>query len=68
MTATAIKIDGARKVGNTITAYTFAGGRFILKHRFAHRDCPKLGQTLRAIRERGVIDMAYWRVARKGEF
>lgn len=65
---TTIQIDGARKVGNTITAYTFTGGRYILKHRFAHRDCPVLGKTLRAIRERGTIDMTFWRVARKGEF
>lgn len=63
-----MKIDGARKVGAQICAYTIKdGGRFILKHRFAHRDAPELGRTLRAVRERGEINMAYWRPARKGE-
>jgi hypothetical protein len=67
MNTTTIKIDGARKVGAMIHAYTRTGGRFILKHRFAYRDCPELGNTLRAIRDRGVIDMRYWRVAGRGE-
>jgi len=67
MTSQTLNIDGARKVGAQICAYTFTGGRFVLKHRFAHRDCPKLGETLRAVRERGQIDMKYWRVANPGE-
>lgn len=63
-----VKIDGARKVGAQICAYTIKdGGRFILRHRFAHRDAPELGRTLRAVRERGEINMMYWRPARKGE-
>lgn len=62
-----MRIDGARKVGAMICAYTRTGGRFMLNHRFPHRDHPSLGKTLRAIREKGEIDMRYWRVARKGE-
>ena len=63
-----LKIDGARKVGAQICAYTIKdGGLYILMHRFPHRDHPSLGDTLRAVRERGEINMAYWRPARKGE-
>ena len=63
-----LRIDGARKVGKQICAYTYAdGGRYILKHNFPHRDCAELVKTLRAIREKGEINMTYWRPARKYE-
>lgn len=62
------KIDGARKVGATIAAYTLKGERFVLNHRFPHRDHPSLGKTLRAVREAGEINLIHWRIARSGDF
>lgn len=66
---TTIKIDGARKVGATVCAYIRGNGaRYVLNHRFPHRDHPSLGKTLRAVREKGEIDLRFWRAARPGEF
>ena len=62
------QIDAARKVGAQIVAYTDGyRNAFVLKHRFAHRDAPELTKTLRAVRERGTIDLRYWRAAGKWE-
>ena len=68
MTEEMIKIDGARKVGANICAYVIATGeRYALNHKFSHRDAPELHSTLRAVRDRGIINLKHWHVASKWE-
>jgi hypothetical protein len=63
-----VQIDGAKKIpGAKICAYTRSGGRWVLRHKFPSRDCKQLFDTLAAIREKGQIDLAYWRAPYKGE-
>jgi len=55
-----IKIEMARKHWNKIVAYADDGSTYILNHRFAGPDCPKLIETLMKIRKVGSITRSRW--------
>lgn len=63
-----MQIALARKIpGAKIMALAVDGREMVLRHAFAHRDCPKLIATLHRIRDCGEINETLWRPAQKGE-
>lgn len=62
-----VKTELIRKIPGAKIACVVGKTHYVLNHRFAHRDDPKLYSTLMKIRDAGQINTTHWHVARKGE-
>jgi len=60
-------IELTRKIPGAKIAGVIAGRDWVLKHKFPHRDHPKLFETLDRIRAVGTVNLTRWRPAYKGE-